>query len=167
MLKVKSLISLCKIFASLLCVSCSMHPLYSGSYCRSSSGSISVNTIPGRAGQRLYGFLEDYIRDIRPADKTYRLNVNLSIQTVPYALADDGNAQRLKVIFTADTILKDYFGTVIFHAPIRTTGSRNIVSSQGDVLLNIYEMNDSNELRDLAFKIVEQIKISINHEGRI
>ena len=123
--------------------------------------------IPNRNGQKLYGFLQDYVRDINIADKSYRLNVQLIEQSQPYALADDGNNQRLKITYIANITLKDYFGNVVFQGPVKTSSSKNILSAQGDVLLNIYEANADITLKDLALRIIEQIKVAIKYESRI
>ena len=167
MLKARSLILSFKACMCVFCTGCSIQPLYDNSLEYSSGSSISVDMIPNRNGQKLYGFLQDYVRDINIADKSYRLNVQLIEQSQPYALADDGNNQRLKITYIANITLKDYFGNVVFQGPVKTSSSKNILSAQGDVLLNIYEANADIPLKDLALRIIEQIKVAIKYESRI
>ncbi len=157
-------ISWCKVCLCLFLAGCSIHPLYEQNK-EVSSDKIKISMIHGREGQKLYGFLEDLLRDINFADKQYWLNVNLTSESIPYALANDGNAQRLKIIFVAQVLLKNNQGEVVLDTLVKSSATRNISSSQGDALLSMYDANDNAVLKELAFKIVEYIKVALDNES--
>lgn len=140
-----------------------MYPLHDHVSSSNHSGNISVKMIPGRHGQKLYGYLVDSIRDLGISKKHYDLSVTLTEKEIPYALADDGNAQRLKVIFTAKVILKDSKGNIALDTDVRTSATKNIASSQGNVLLSMYNVVNDSVIKDLAFRIVENISVAIKN----
>ncbi len=167
MLKERSLTLLYKIFIFLLFVGCSIRPLHNLHYEDVESNHIIVDVIPGKSGQKLYGFLVDFLRDIKLTDKSYKLKVDLIYKTIPYALASDGNAQRLKIVATAHIILKNLENKIILDTYTSSENTRNKSSSQSDVLMHIYDLNDESLLRELAFKIIEYIKVALNNENRV
>lgn len=147
-----------------------MHPLYdSPSLSNKNNGihtekqSIFVDVIAERDGQKLYGYLYDLIRDLdlRGDRGPYRLTVSLSKNEVPYALDDGGNAQRLRVTFIAKVVLKDKKGTIILDTPITASITRNIASISGDILMSMYGSANNSLIKELALRIIENVKVAL------
>ena len=109
----------------------------------------------------LRGYLQDLIRDLYISDEQYVLSVTLTENDIPYALADDCNAQRLKVNLVADVILKDSEGKKVVSTSVSESTARNVASAQGDVLLSMYDRVNSSILKNLAFRIVENLKVAL------
>ncbi len=151
----------------LFCGGCSIQPLYkleAKSDCRNR---IYVDVIPEKSGQMLRGYLQDLIRDLYISDEQYVLSVTLVENDIPYALADDCNAQRLRINLIANVVLKDSKEKDIVSTSISESTSRNIASAQGDVLLSMYDRVNGPMLKNLAFRIVENLKVALKSEVRI
>ena len=161
-----------------LCCGCSIRPLYDTSQNSRKAkaenfeygkSNIHLNMIAERYGQKLYGYLADLIRDLelRGTRGPYRLAINLSKNDVPYALDSGGDAQRLRVIFTAKVILRDRDGTIMLDTPITASITRNTASVSGDVLLSMYGSANDAPIKELALRIIENIKVVLQNEDRI
>ncbi len=122
---------------------------------------IYVDVIPGKNGQMLRGYLQDLIRDLCISDKQYVLSVTLTENDIPYALADDYNAQRLRINLIANVVLKDSEGKEVISTSVSESTARNIASAQGDVLLSIYDKVNGSILKNLSFRIVENLKVAL------
>ena len=149
----------------LLCAGCSVQPLYefktrTGAESESRNN-IFVKVIPGKNGQMLRGYLQDLIRDLDISDEKYVLSVTLTEIEIPYALADDGNAQRKKINFVANVSLKNFEGKNVLVTSISESTTRNVASSQGDILLSMYDRVNGSVLKGLAFRIIENIKVAL------
>ena len=120
-----------------------------------------MDVIAEKSGQMLRGYLQDLIRDLYISDEQYVLSVTLTENDIPYALADDCNAQRLKVNLVADVILKDSEGKKVVSTSVSESTARNIASAQGDVLLSMYDKVNGSVLKNLAFRIVENLKVPL------
>lgn len=145
----------------LFCCGCSIQPLYelrTESRCQSN---IHVSVIPGKSGQMLRGYLQDLIRDLDISDESCVLSVDLTEKKIPYALADDCNAQRLKINLIAKFILKNSKGKEIVSASVSESTTRNIANAQGDVLLSMYDKVNGSVLKNLAFRIIENLKVAL------
>lgn len=151
-----------------------MHPLYDHSPPPSNKSgtqterpSVYVDIIAGRDGQKLYGCLCDLIRDLDLHGNRgpYRLTVSLSKNEVPYALDDSGNAQRLRVTFIAKVVLRDKNNAVVLDCPISASITRNIASISGDILMSMYGSTNDSVIKELAFRIIENVKISLTKAG--
>ena len=145
----------------MLCSGCSIQPLYE---LRPESGyqnNIYVGVISGKKGQMLRGYLQDLIRDLDITDEQYVLSVNLREKEIPYALADDCNAQRLRISLVADVVLKDSIGNEVVSISVSESAARNVASAQGDVLLSMYDKVNGSMLKNFAFRIVENLKVAL------
>jgi len=120
-----------------------------------------VSVIAGKNGQMLRGYLQDLIRDLDVSNEKYVLSVNLKENRIPYALADDCNAQRLKINLVANVILKNLEGKNVVTTSVSGSTTRNIANAQGDVLLSMYDGVNGAVLKDLAFRIVENLKVAL------
>ena len=120
-----------------------------------------MDVIAEKSGQMLRGYLQDLIRDLSISDEQYVLSVTLTENDIPYALADDCNAQRLKINLIADVVLKDSKGKEIVSTSVSETTARNIASAQGDVLLSMYDKVNGSMLKNLAFRIIENLKVTL------
>lgn len=109
----------------------------------------------------LRGYLQDLIRDLDISDEKYVLSVTLTEIEIPYALADDGNAQRKKINFIANINLKNFKGENILVTSVSESTTRNVSSSQGDILLSMYDRVNDSVLKGLAFRIIENVKIAL------
>ena len=151
----------------LLCCGCSVQPLYefkTRTETKSESrNSIFVNVIAGKNGQILRGYLQDLVRDldISNGNEKYVLSVTLTEIEIPYALADDGNAQRRKINFIANINLKNIKGENVLATSVSESTTRNVSSSQGDILLSMYDRVNDSVLKDLAFRIIENVKVAL------
>lgn len=123
--------------------------------------------IAGRYGQMLYGYLVDSVRDLNLANGKYRLTVTLFTKEIPYAFADDGNAQRMKTILTAKVILKNLENEIVLDTLVSVSATKNIASSQGDVLLSMYNSVNDLVMKNLSERIIENIKLKMISENRI
>ena len=149
------------IICFLFCGGCSIQPLYELRTESDYHNNIRVNVIAGKNGQRLRGYLQDLIRDLDISDENYVLSVTLTEKEIPYALADDCNAQRLRINLIAKFVLKNLKGNEIVSASISESTTRNIASAQGDVLLSMYDKVNGSMLKNLAFRIVENLKVAL------
>lgn len=143
------------------CGGCSIQPLYEFEDESDYQKNIRVDVIFGKNGQKLRGYLQDLIRDLDISDENYTLSVTLTENDVPYALADDYNAQRLRINLIANVVLKDSKGKEIVSAYISESTTRNIASAQGDVLLSMYDKVNGSMLKNLAFRIVENLRVAL------
>jgi len=109
----------------------------------------------------LCGYLQDLIRDLDISDESYMLFVDLTEKKIPYALADDCNAQRLKINLIAKFTLKNSKGKEIVSASVSESTTRNIANAQGDVLLSMYDKVNGSVLKNLAFRIIENLKVAL------
>ena len=144
-----------------MCCGCSIRPLHEFKTGTEYQNNIYVDVVAGKSGQVLRGYLQDLIRDLDISGKRYVLSVNLKENKIPYALADDCNAQRLKINLIANVVLKNSEGKDIVVTSVSGATSRNIASAQGDVLLSMYDRVDGSVLKDLAFRIVENLKVAL------
>ena len=80
---------------------------------------------------------------------------------VRYALADDCNAQRLKINLITNVSLKNSEGKEVISTSVSESTTRNIANAQGDVLLSMYDRVDGAVLKNLAFRIVENLKVAL------
>lgn len=149
----------------LLCGGCSVRPLHEleSKYKPQNDicGNIYVDVIAGKDGQMLRGHLQDLIRDLSITNDRYVLSVVLRENRVPYALADDCNAQRLKINLFADVKLKTLSGKNVLATSVTDSITRNIANAQGDIQLSMYDRVNSLVLKNLAFKIVENLKVAL------
>ena len=120
-----------------------------------------MDVIAEKNGQTLRGYLQDLIRDLDVSDEKYVLSVNLQEKRIPYALADDCNAQRVKINLIANIVLKNAEGKNVVVTSVTGSTTRNIANAQGDVLLSMYDGVGDAVLKDLAFRIVENLKIAL------
>lgn len=145
----------------LLCCGCSVRPLHKFRTESEYQSNIYVNVIAGKDGQVLRGHLQDLIRDLDVSNEKYVLSVNLKENRIPYALADDCNAQRLKINLVANVVLKNWEGKDVVTTSVSGSTTRNIANAQGDVLLSMYDGVNGAVLKDLAFRIVENLKVAL------
>lgn len=120
-----------------------------------------MDVVAEKNGQMLRGYLQDLIRDLDVSDEKYVLSVNLQEKRIPYALADDCNAQRVKINLIANIVLKNAEGKNVVVTSVTGSTTRNIANAQGDVLLSMYDGVGDAVLKDLAFRIVENLKIAL------
>ncbi len=144
-----------------MCCGCSIRPLHESKMESEYQNSIYVDVIGGKNGQMLRGYLQDLIRDLDVSDKNYTLSVILHENQIPYALADDCNAQRLKINLIANVVLKNSEGKKIVSTSVSESNTRNIANTQGDVLLSMYNRVSTDMLKNLAFRIVENLKVAL------
>lgn len=150
-------------FLALLVISgCSVRPLYDdATSCDGKPSSIKVDVIANRDGQKLRSYLIDYLRDINFTDRKLRLTVTLSTVEKSFALDNTGAAHRLLSTSTAKVILKDENKKVIMDKNISMSTSYNIARAQGEVMLSLYGRINSALLKELARRIVENIRINL------
>ena len=145
----------------LLCCGCSIHPLYEFKASSEYQNNIYVDVIPGKNGQMLRGYLQDLIRDLSISKEKYTLTISLTENEIPYALADDCNARRKKFNFIANISLKNSEGKKIVSTSVSESTTRNVASAQGDVLLSMYDKVDGSVFKNLAFRIIENLKVAL------
>lgn len=151
-----------KTLALLLCTGCTIQPLYetkTESQVQTNGSNIFVEVISGKNGQVLRGYLQDLIRDLNVTDKPYTLSVSLDEKYVPYALTNEGYAQRLKINLTATVKLKDSNQKELVTLTVYESSSRNMSNSQEDILLLMYDKANALALKKLAFRIIENLKV--------
>ncbi len=144
-----------------MCCGCSIRPLHELRVKSEYQSSIYVDVIEGKNGQILRGYLQDLIRDLDILSGSYVLSVILTEKEFPYALADDCNAQRLKINLVANIVLKNSTGKEVISTSVSESTTRNIASAQGDVLLSMYDKVNASALNNLAFRIVENLKVAL------
>ncbi len=151
------------VFLALLVISgCSVKPLYDdATSCDGKSSSIKVDVIANRDGQKLRSYLIDYLRDINFTDRKLRLTVKLSTVAKSFALDHKGEAHRLLSTSTAKVILRDENKKVIMDKNISMSTSYNIARAQGEVMLSLYGRMNAALLKELARRIVENIRINL------
>ena len=145
----------------LLCCGCSVRPLHEFRTESEYQNNIYVDVIAGKNGQMLRGYLQDLIRGLDVSNERYILSVNLKEHQTRYALADDCNAQRLKINLVANVVLKNSEGKNVVVTSVSGSTTRNIANAQGDVLLSMYDGVNGSVLKDLAFRIVENLKVAL------
>lgn len=145
----------------LLCCGCSIRPLHELRTDSEYQNDIYVDVIAGRNGQMLRGYLQDLIRDLDISKEKYTLTVSLIENEIPYALADDCNAQRLRINLNANVILKNSEGKEVVSTSVFESTTRNVASAQGDVLLSMYNKVNGSVLKNLAFRIIENLKVAL------
>lgn len=148
----------------MLCVGCSVRPLYSPSTANN-SGAIFVETISEREGQKLRECLQDGLNSLNVSNRRYVLSTVLNVIEKPFAVSEDGNAKRVFVIYEADVELKDENRNSVFKRKISTTTSNNISSAQGEVILSLYGRNSNAALKELSARIIENIKVFLLNEN--
>lgn len=145
----------------LLCSGCSVQPLYELKTENNVQSNIFVEVIAGKSGQILRGYLQDSIRDLDITNEEYTLAVDLKEQYTPYALTNEGYSQRLKTTLTANVTLKDSNNDEVIQLSLTESSSRNIANSQGDILLLMYDKANTLALKNLANRIVENLKVAL------
>lgn len=155
-----------RLLACLFLCGCSIHPLYENtSSNKGMSGSVTVEVIPGKHGQKLRGYLCDLLRDIHLTNQTYSLVVSLSEVSVPYAYTTADDPQRTLFDLTAAPVLNEVKGKKISLPQERISIGRNVASSQGDVLLAMYDSVNNATIKELAFRIFKSVKVALSHEN--
>ena len=129
--------------------------------CNGKSSSIKVDVIANRDGQKLRSYLIDYLRDISFTNRKLRLTVTLSTVAKSFALDHKGAAHRLLSTSTAKVILKDENKKVIMDKNVSMSTSYNIARAQGEVMLSLYGRINSALLKELARRIVENIRMNL------
>lgn len=109
----------------------------------------------------LRGYLQDLIRDLDISEEKHVLTVFLAERDIPYALADNLNAQRKKIDFITKIVLKNSEGKEVVSTTVSESTTRNVGSAQGDVLLSMYDKANGSVLKNLAFRIVENLKVAL------
>ena len=138
-----------------------MRPLYENDSSNGESSSIKVDMISNRDGQRLRSFLLDYLRDIQFTHEKMRLTTTLTLSEKSFAHDDSGYAHRLLSTYTAKVILRDKNKKIIMDKNISSSTTYNIAQAQGEMILSLYGKDNSALLKELARKIVENIKITL------
>ncbi|MBR1734703.1 MAG: hypothetical protein IJ730_04565 [Alphaproteobacteria bacterium] len=138
-----------------------MRPLYENDSSNGESSSIKVDMISNRDGQRLRSFLLDYLRDIQFTHEKMRLTTTLTLSEKSFAHDDSGYAHRLLSTYTAKVILRDKNKKIIMDKNISSSTTYNIAQAQGEMILSLYGKDNSPLLKELARKIVENIKITL------
>jgi hypothetical protein len=147
----------------LILTACSIVPLYENDD-KESSSSIYVDVISGRDGQMLREFLTDFLRDIKIADKKYRLTITLACKGVAFAMSTAGGCKRLKREFTAKTVLKDHMGKILLDRSIRVFSSHNAASARATVIRSMYNNDETPVLKELSYRIMEQVRVFLINE---
>ena len=140
---------------------CSIRPLYDFDSCKNRKNNIYVSNIANREGQKLRLFLQNNFRDLTFVKEKYYLFVDLKVDETPFAIANDGDAQRLKITYIADFMLKNSDNKIIISKKISLSSNRNISTIQGDVMLSLYGGNNDHVLKELAGRIIESIKMCL------
>jgi hypothetical protein len=126
---------------------------------------IDVDVIAERDGQKLRSCILDLLRDLKFSDKRYRLTVVLKYEEKTFAIATDGNARRVQLSYTANVVLKNEKGEVVYSGLIPVYTSSNISSAQGEVVLSLYARNNGALLKELGNRVVESIRMFISRES--
>ncbi|MDR2681852.1 MAG: hypothetical protein LBB29_02295 [Holosporaceae bacterium] len=154
----------------LFLLGCSIRPLYHHADRNASkvASNIDVDVIAEREGQKLRSYLIDIFRDIDIFSKLphrhFRLQINLSSSEKQYAFSTDGNAKRIKFSHVAQVVLLDENQRKLMDREITVSVGHNISHSQGEISLSIYGRNSETLLKELAHKILENIKMVLENE---
>ncbi|MDR2795027.1 MAG: hypothetical protein LBB12_04590 [Holosporaceae bacterium] len=160
-----------KILIFLFLLGCSVRPLYQTGHGTAGgvASGIDVDVIAEREGQKLRAYLIDTLRDIsispKLAHRHFRLKIDLSSSEKQYAFSTDGNAKRLKFSHVAHVVLQDENRKNLLDREISVYVGYNISHSQGEISLSIYGRNNETLLKELANKILENIKMVLENEG--
>lgn len=150
------------IFLALFISGCSVRPLYDdATSCNEKPSSIKIDVIANRDGQKLRSYLLDYLRDLNFTDQKLRLTVALSTVEKSFALNGTGVAHRLLSTSTAKVILKNENKKIIMDKNISISTTYNIAHAQGEVMLSLYGRMNSALLKELARRIVENIRMNL------
>lgn len=153
-----------KTLVFLLCAGCSIRPLYDSSLA-AGSGAIFVESISEREGQVLRGYLQNGLDSLNVSKHRYVLSVDLKISEKAFAIADDGNARRVFVVYSANIDLKDENHDSVLKRTVTSTTSNNVSSAQGEVVLSLYGRNSNAVLKELSARIIENIKAFLLNEN--
>lgn len=145
----------------MLCTGCSITPLYQTA---ESENCMEIDVIAEREGQKLRRYLKDSFRDLSFVNTRKKLSVTINKIEKPFAISDDGNAKRLLLTYVAHVVLKDHNNKVVYENNISTSISTNISNAQGEVLLSLYGNNNSSVLKELAYRITENIRMFLINE---
>ncbi len=154
-----------KFLVFLFCIGCTVRPLYNVD--DKNVGMIDVEVIAEREGQKLREYLRSDFRDLQFVKQRYVLSTTMSVTEKPFAFADDGNAKRVLISYTANIVLKDENRNPIFKKAVSVSMSSNISSAQGEVVLSLYGRNNAAALRELSRRITENIRMFLLNENRI
>lgn len=154
-----------KFLVLLFCVGCSVQPLYDTD--NKNVGMIDVDVIAEREGQKLREYLRSDFRDLQFVKQRYVLSTTMAVTEKPFAIADDGNAKRVLISYTANIVLKDENRNPIYKKSVSVSVSSNISSAQGEVVLSMYGRNNSAALKELSRRITENIRMFLLNESRI
>lgn len=142
---------------------CSVRPLYDNDTVSSSDShcSIKVDTIANRDGQILRSYLINYLKDIKFTTRKLHLAVSLNTVEKPFAFDITGRGHRLLSTCNAKVTLTDENQKIIVDKIISISTTYNIASTQGEVMLSLYGRTNSVLLKQLAHRIIENIKMSL------
>ncbi|GHU11326.1 hypothetical protein FACS189449_02550 [Alphaproteobacteria bacterium] len=147
---------------------CSVRPLYYTSpdaKDANTSCPIDVDVIAGREGQKLRSYLLDTLRDIKISHKSANKHFRLKITLVPsekrYAFSTDGDAKRVLFSYVAHARLLDENKNVLMNRQISVSISYNISHSHGEVSMSIYGRNNEALIKELSYKILENVKMVV------
>lgn len=138
-----------------------MRPLYEDATSNRESSTIKVDVIPNRDGQKLRSYLLDYLRDVQFTQEKMRLSTALSLYEKAFALDSSGYAHRLLSTYTAHVTLRNSSRKIIMDRSVSVSTQYNIAQTQGEVMLSLYGKNNSGMLKELARRIVENIKMTL------
>lgn len=148
----------------LLCTGCLIRPLYDSSPA-SGGGAVFVESISEREGQVLREYLQSGLDSLNVSKHRYVLSVDLNISEKAFAVAEDGNARRVFVIYSAHIDLKDENYDSVLKRTVTSTTSNNVSSAQGEVFLSLYGRNSNAVLKELSARIIENIKAFLLNEN--
>jgi hypothetical protein len=151
-------------------VGCSVRPLYQTSHeTTGGTAGIDIDIIAEREGQKLRMYLVDTLRDIsispKLAHRHLRLKIDLSSSEKQYAFSTDGNAKRVKFSYVAHVLLSNENRKNLLDRKISVSVGYNISHSQGEISLSIYGRNNETLLKELANKILENLKMVLENEA--
>jgi hypothetical protein len=153
---------------TMIVTACSVRPLYDDDHLRQKydDAGITVGVIPERDGQRLRSYLVDLFRDLPIADGKYLLDVRLNCIEKSYAYGEDGYAKRQFFTHVADINLMDNDRKTLLQKQVKIFGSHNISRGQWGIEVSLYGRHNSNAMKELAYKIVEEIRVFLSGELR-
>ena len=141
---------------------CSVRPLYEDATTSNGEQSaIKVDVIPNRDGQKLRSYLLDYLRDVQFTQEKMRLSTSLGLYEKSFALDSSGYSHRLLSTYTAHITLRNSDRKVIMNKTISVSTQYNIAQTQGEMMLSLYGRNNSGMLKELAHRIVENIRMTL------
>lgn len=160
-----------------MCITgCKMRPLYSHAdklstnesvIDSSCSFSIKSKKSAERDGQKLRIYVNDNLRNLHLLDDKYNITIELDRQEKSYAVGMDSNAKRLLFSYIADIVIIDNHTMKVCYNKKVVVKSMNNISAQGDVLFSIYRRYDDHLLKELAYRLVENIKVFLSYENRV